>query len=244
MEKHIKKLKADLHLHTCDGIKDEYISYDAFKLIDVAMQMGYEVLSITNHDTVTYNDYLKDYAYERGILLIPGIELTLNRKHILVYNVLDPVNTIKDIRGIERIKDRNNLFIAPHPFFPAGHSLGKMFVTWQHLFDAVELCHFYTDFINFNKKALDMAAKFNLPIVGTSDSHLLCQLDTTYSHIHADAKDTDAVIEAVKKGAVEVVTSPLSLMQMGMIYNKVCLNYTAKKFGTACFYYLSFLLRN
>mgnify|MGYP000079353929 CR=1 FL=1 len=51
----------------------------------------------------------------------------------------------------------------------------------------------------------------------------------------------DAVIEAVKKGAVEVVTSPLSLMQMGMIYNKVCLNYTAKKFGTACFYYLSFL---
>ena len=65
-----------------------------------------------------------------------------------------------------------------------------------------------------------------------SDSHLLCQLDTTYSYIYAAEKDTDAVIEAVKKGAVEVITSPLSLMQMGMIYNKVCLNYTAKKFGT------------
>ena len=89
-----------------------------------------------------------------------------------------------------------------------------------------------------------MAAKFNLPIVGTSDSHLLCQLNTTYSHIYAAAKDTDAVIEAVKKGAVEVVTSPLSLMQMGMIYNKVCLNYTVKKFGTACFCFLSFLLPN
>ena len=89
-----------------------------------------------------------------------------------------------------------------------------------------------------------MAAKFNLPIVGTSDSHLLCQLDTTYSHIYAAEKDTDAVIEAVKKGAVDVVTSPLSLMQMGMIFNKLCLNYSAKKLGKACYYYLSFLLRN
>ena len=155
----MKGLKADLHLHTCDGIKDEYISYDAFKLIDVAMLMGYEVLSITNHDTVTYNDYLKDYASERGILLIPGIELTLNRKHVLVYNVPDPVNTIKDIRKIARVKDRNNLFMAPHPFFPSGYSLGKRFVTWQYLFDAVELCHFYTDFINFNKKALGYGCK-------------------------------------------------------------------------------------
>jgi len=111
-------------------------------------------------------------------------------------------------------------------------------------FDAVELCHFYTDFINFNKKALDLAAKSHLPVVGTSDSHLLCQLNTTYSYVYADEKDTDAVIEAIKKGAVEVVTSPLSFMQMSMIYNKVCLNYATQIFDTACFYLLSLLLRN
>ena len=234
MKSNLKGLKTDLHLHTCDGVKDKYIKYNAFRLIDVAMEMGYEVLSITNHDTVTYNEYLKDYALERGILLIPGIELTLNGKHTLIYNVKNSVRTIKDFSEIEKIKDRNNLFIIPHMFFPAGHSLGKNFITWQHSFDAVELCHFYTEFLNFNKKALDIAWKFDFPVVGTSDSHLLCQLNKTYTLVYAE-KDTDAVIEAVKEGAVEVVTSPLSLVQMGMISQELFLSYAVKKLRSAFF---------
>ena len=44
MESNNKGLKADLHLHTCDGITEEGIRYDAYELIDMATEMGYDVL--------------------------------------------------------------------------------------------------------------------------------------------------------------------------------------------------------
>ena len=242
MDRKLKGLKVDLHLHTCDGISESYINYNAFRLIDVAMEMGHKVLSITNHDTVTYNDYLKDYARERGILLIPGVEITLKGGHVLAYNVNDPLNSINDLSDIERIKDRDNLFIAPHPFFPGSVSLGRHFIKWQSIFDAIELCHFYTDSINFNRKAIDMAEKFNLPLVGTSDSHLLRQLNTTYSFIYAE-KDTEAIFDAIRNRAVKVVTSPLSTAEAGMILQEMFAKKYMKKFGTACFYLLSLLSR-
>jgi len=96
------------------------------------------------------------------------------------------LNGINNFDDLKKIKDKNNLFIAPHPFFPANCSLGKYLVKWQSLFDAIELSHFYTRSIDFNKKAIAIAEKFHLPMVGTSDSHLLRQLNTTYSVIYAE----------------------------------------------------------
>lgn len=64
------ELKADLHLHTREG--DGFISYDARQLIDRAAREGYRVLSITNHNIVTFSPDLQAYARDRGILLTPG----------------------------------------------------------------------------------------------------------------------------------------------------------------------------
>ncbi len=242
MEKKHKGLKADLHLHTCDCIKESTIDYNAFQLIDAAMEKGFEVLAITNHDTITYSSYLKDYAWERGILLIPGSELTIKKKHILAYNITDRVLCLENYNDLKKIKKKNNLFIAPHPFFPASLSLGMHLIKWQSLFDAVELSHFYTNTINFNKKAITIAEKLHLPMVGSSDSHLLCQLNTTYSVIYAE-KDTEAVIEAVKNGAVKVVTSPLSTAKAGLILHEMFIRKSIKKVGAACFYLFSLLFR-
>lgn len=236
-------LKADLHLHTCDGIVENFIDYNAFKLIDTAMGMGFDVLSITNHDAITYNDYLKDYARERGILLIPGVEITMRGKHILAYNIRKQFSSIKTIADIKRIKDMNNLFIAPHPYFPAAHSLGRKFMEWQHLFDAVELSHFYTEDVDFNKQAVLKAKELNIPLIGTSDSHVLRQFNTTYTMIDAE-KNTEAVFDAIRKGAVEIVTSPLSLSDIGMIMYELVIGHSVRKIGTACFYFFSLLLKS
>ena len=95
-------LKADLHIHTCDGFMEKSINYNAFQLIDAAMERDFEVLSITNHDDFTYSDYLKDYALERGILLIPGIELTLKHKHVLAYPLSGNIDDIDDLSDLEK----------------------------------------------------------------------------------------------------------------------------------------------
>lgn len=242
----MKALKADLHIHTNDGTTERDISYNALTLIDRAMEMGFEVLSITNHDSVTYNSFLRDYARERGILLIPGVELTVKGKHVLAYNVNEKIFSVKNFNDLAKAKRKNNLLIAPHPFFPCHKSLGRHLKKWLPIFDAIELSHFYTKTFNFNKKAVYYAEKFSLPMVGTSDCHALHQLNRTYSLIKAE-KEPEAIFDAIQNGRIKIITAPLSLPYTSKIVHdlflinaKHCL-YTMTK--SACLYLTSLLPR-
>ena len=55
----------------------------------------------------------------------------------------------------------------------------------------------YFRFIDFNRKAKKVAKRFDLPLVGSSDTHSLRQLGSTYSLINAEKK-VDSVIKAIK----------------------------------------------
>jgi predicted metal-dependent phosphoesterase TrpH len=211
----MNRLKTDLHLHTGEN-PIEKLDYSAFDLIDEAHRRGFHVLSITNHEAVTFTGYLKDYAREKDILLIPGIELSVCDKHILIYNIDISKNCPRTFEDLGRLRDRNTLVIAPHPYYPWSHSLfGKLF-EWIHVFDAIEYCHFYLRKVNFNTKAVAAARRFGLPLVGTSDAHMLSQLNTTYSYVEAE-KETEAVFEAIRKHRVELVTSPLPVTEAAAI---------------------------
>ncbi|MFQ5585551.1 MAG: PHP domain-containing protein [Thermodesulfobacteriota bacterium] len=204
------KLKADFHLHTSEDPYDSNISYTARALIDTAAARGFDVLAITNHNTITRGDSLKDYAFKRGILLIPGIELTVQGRHIVLLNFSDSeVGRIKTVDDIKRLKGRNRLVIAPHPFFPCSHSLKNRLEENLEVFDALELTSLYFSWADFNGKARRTAGRSGLPLIGSSDTHYLSQLGSTYSLIEAE-KDVQSVIQAVKEGRFEVVTHPLA----------------------------------
>lgn len=203
------KLKIDIHLHTKDDPMDNtVIHYSNEQLIDYAAQLGFEVLAITNHDKITYNSYLKDYAQERGILLIPGVEATIEGKHVLLINYDGPLD-FKSVGDLKRIKGSNTLILAAHPFFPSEFALKNKLPNHIEVFDAIEFCHFYRPWINFNKKAVESAHKNGKPLVGTSDAHHLFQMNHTYSWVETSQKTPDAVIEAIKEKHIEIVTAPL-----------------------------------
>jgi len=209
-------LKIDLHTHTSED-PSEPIPYDTFQLIDRASERDYDVIAITNHNTVTYNQEVAKYAEHRGILLLPGIELRIPRKHILIINPsFQIVPRDIQVEELATIKSPNSLLIAPHPFFPGGSSLGTMLLKHISFFDAVEFCHCYNHSINFNKKAIDVAGRYNLPLVGTSDCHNLREFGTTYSLVEAE-KNPYSVINAVKEGKIEIKTTPLSIPAMSRI---------------------------
>ena len=204
-------LKADFHMHTSEDTKDN-VSYSAKQLIDKAALLGFEVISITNHNLVTYSKTLSDYADSKGILLIPGIELDVEgHKHVLIINPeinkLEKVKTVDDLR---RLRRRETVIIAPHPFYPRKTCLGKRLIENISLFDGVEYSRFYNHFINPNRKAVRIAKKHKLPLVGTSDAHSFWQLNTTYSMVDSE-KTVQGVIKALKQGKVKVVTRPLPL---------------------------------
>jgi len=95
-------LKADLHLHTREA--EPFIAFDAYGLIDRAAREGFQVLSITNHDTLTFSDRLAAYARARGILLIPGAEATIEGRHVLLYNIDVPLSAIGTFARLRQFK--------------------------------------------------------------------------------------------------------------------------------------------
>jgi len=192
------KLKADLHIHTQEDPKDK-VKYTAKQLIDEAWRQKFDVLAITNHNMVLYDDYLGKYALDKGILLIPGIEMKIEGKHIILLNVNErrekKINTLEELRCY---KSESSLI------------MGKKLDRYIHILDALEYTHFYFRGINFNKKAERKAKQYNLPLVGVSDAHILSQFGSTYSLIDAE-KTPQAVIRAIKENKVKIVTRPLKL---------------------------------
>lgn len=227
-------LKVDLHTHTKEDPQDR-ITYNAYQLIDRAALKGFDALAISNHDFVLYNDELVKYAEEKGILLIPGMELTLSKKHVLLINPDFPSNPEgRPLSDLEKIKKDSNLIIAPHPFFPQFKSLKTKFFQYLTYFDAVEFSHCYNRFFNLNRKAVKEAKKKNLPLVGTSDCHFLWEFGTTYSLVDAE-KTITSIIEAVKKGRIRIVTTPLSILSsfrlfLGMFQVKLIKIFSPQKY--------------
>jgi hypothetical protein len=207
------KLKIDLHTHSAED-PHEGISHSAVQLIDMASQQGFDVLSITNHNTVTWSGDLNDYAREKGILLIPGVEAKLSGKHVLIINpALRDIPSGMSLEDLKILKSPSTLIVAPHPFFPSPYSLKADLFPFFHFFDAIEYSHFYNHIINCNKKALRVAQRTGVPLVGSSDCHSLHQLGTTYTLVEAK-KDKESVIEAIRRGRTDICTSPLSLLYM------------------------------
>jgi predicted metal-dependent phosphoesterase TrpH len=212
-----RPLKADLHLHTAEDPLDR-VRHTAKELISKAADENFDVISITNHHQMTFNDDLLSYARERGILLIPGVEMTIERRHVLVLNP-PPHRTCSDFLSLSRLCRPETLIVAPHPYFPGTYSLNGYLLKHQNLFDALEYCHFYSSMINFNQRALEVCQSFGFPLVGNSDAHFLSQLGTTYSLIYAE-KNVNSIFAAIRRNRVEVVTRPLKALEMGSIANR------------------------
>ncbi|MEX2016664.1 MAG: PHP domain-containing protein [Candidatus Hydrogenedentales bacterium] len=197
---------ADLHTHTSDDPWDN-VPYSAEELIDAAAARGVQVLAITCHGVVAHTPYFSEYAHRRGMLLIPGIELFVEGRHVLVLNPDSEQACATTFAELRRLGPREAAIIAPHPYFPVGMSLMGKLEEHIDLFHAVEYHSFYTRMVNFNRKAVRAAKQFGLPLVGTTDNHTFPYVPSTYTWIDAEPTIT-AVIDAVRGGAVTVASKP------------------------------------
>lgn len=215
--KRAKPLKADFHLHTGEDPLDR-VRYTGKDLISKAADEGFDVISITNHHRVTFNQDLFAHAQRKGILLIPGVELTIRRRHVLVLNP-PPHKKCFDFPSLANLRRPETLIIAPHPYFPGRYSLNGYLLEHLEFFDALEYCHFYSQRINFNLKAAEVSQSFGLPLIGNSDAHFFSQLGATYSLIYAE-KNLASIFAAIRQNQIKIVTRPLKHWEMGSIANR------------------------
>ncbi|HUK36732.1 MAG TPA: PHP-associated domain-containing protein [Vicinamibacterales bacterium] len=202
-------LKVELHAHTEDDPVDN-IPYSTRDLIDRAVAEDFDALAVTLHDHQLDLRPWQSYASDRGLLLIPGTERTIQGKHVLLLNFAsgtDDVRTFDDLAALRRRSA--GLVVAPHPFFPASSCLWTELTRHADLFDAVECNGMFTRSVDFNGHAVRWAARHGKPMVGNGDVHRFPQLGPTYSLVDAE-RHPEAICHAIAEGRVRVVRRPLT----------------------------------
>ena len=203
-------LKVELHAHSSEDPVDA-IPHTTARLIDRAATLGYQALAVTLHDRQLDVRRFASFAAERGVTLIPGIERTIQGKHVLLLNFSRAAEDVRSFDDVAVLKRREaGIVIAPHPFFPASTCLRGLLDRHADLFDAVEYNAMFTPTVNFNNAAERWARDHGKPMTGNGDIHRLRQLGTTYSLVEAEPHP-DAICDAVRAGRVQVEAAPRSL---------------------------------
>src|SRR3954447_6171877 len=105
-------LKVELHAHTADDRADR-VAHTTRDLVRHAISLEYGALAITLHDT--QNDITRDAAWARdqGLVLLPGVERTIQGVHTLLINFPAEaslgVRRFDDVAGIKGAHPRGGL---------------------------------------------------------------------------------------------------------------------------------------
>ena len=217
-------LKVELHAHTADDPVDR-IPYTTFELIDRAASLGYDALAITLHERQLDIHRFEGYAADCGIVLIPGVERTIEGRHVLLLNFSRATERVRTFADLARLKARERgLVVAPHPYFPAPVCLRGDLERHADLFDAVERNAMFLRGMDFNARAERWAAQHGKPVVGNGDVHRLMQLGATYSVIDAPP-DAAAICEAIRAGRLHVESRPLSWIEAARVLGAMAIDH-------------------
>src|SRR5579862_1975472 len=178
-------IKIDLHMHSGEDPEDG-LQYPATALIDRAVELGYGAIAITLHCQVIDDERVFEYARSKGLLLIRAVEWNINGADVLLYNVTQAeaqkLITFDKLRAYKKERGEDMLIIAPHPFYPHGHSLKQQLEPNIDLFDAIEYAQIHLPwFDGYNQQAVRVAKKYNKPVVANSDSHNLWMFGRHYT---------------------------------------------------------------
>lgn len=226
-------IKTQLHIHV-KGDPVDAITHDWKTLIDHAHKKNFQILAFTCHKRIVFPLKAKKYANRLGILLIKGVEINVNKKHVLILNPAKAAERIHTFKDLEKYKSGNpqSLIIAPHPFHPGKISLHKDLHRNIGLFDALEQSFYYTKLINPNLRTQSIAKKHGIPLIGTSDCHILEYFDRTHSTLNISPPlTTKKVFDAIKKNNLSITGTPLSNTEAAKIMTILFLQKLRKKFS-------------
>ena len=126
--------RGDLHMHTahsdgsCKSQNGNKMPCPVFVTLQAAAARGLDFIAVTDHNTVSHFDALRELQpYFDRLLLIPGREITTFEGHANVYGTTDFIDfrigsgSVPDVKTLlERIGNRGALFSINHPGAPTG----------------------------------------------------------------------------------------------------------------------------
>ncbi|NMX21751.1 hypothetical protein C5S30_04830 [ANME-1 cluster archaeon GoMg4] len=208
-----RTLTIDLHVHT-NYSHDGRASIE--EIIESAIAEKLDGIAICDHDTMDGSSAARRYVAdnELDLIIIPGIEVSTSEGHLIVLGVEEGIEkglSLEETIRIARQREKENrgtvVIIAPHPFHPFRHSIGK-FCTHPDI-DAIEIYNsrYFTGVAN--ALARRTAATNNIIAVAGSDAHSaecvgLATVEVEVEVDVAQKPEHEAILKEIKKGKVRI----------------------------------------
>lgn len=103
--------RCDLHIHTVSSVSDRPFTFDKDVLVDYVEKTGLNVIAITNHNLFDYTQFQEIKNALPNTIVLPGIEVDLERGHILVIannddgTLLDFNSKCEEVKNLIKTKD-------------------------------------------------------------------------------------------------------------------------------------------
>ncbi len=196
-------LTVELHAHSA-------LSYDGRDpvdaLVDQAEAVGLDGLAVTDHDEIDASLEAADLCEQRGMVGIPGMEVTSQAGHVLALGVTEKVPPgLPFEETLDRIRDGGGIAVIPHPFQESRSGvLANVDREQLLLADAIEVYNSRLLTGRANRQAERFARKRDVPMTAGSDAHIAEMVGQAVTHIDASERTLGAVLDAIREGRTSI----------------------------------------
>jgi hypothetical protein len=225
--------RGDLHMHTahsdgsCKSLRGAKVPCPVFVIVDAAVRKGLDFIAITDHNTTSQNDAMRELQpYFDSLLMIPGREMTTFHGHANLFGTAEPLDfrvgsrEVPDINTLLRHANQlGGLVSLNHPNSPTGEVC--MGCGWDpspaadsSLVQAVEAVNSGSEEgpyagLSFWERQLNRGLR--LTGIGGSDNHTAQQpldevgaVGSPTTVVNATELSTPAILQAIRAGHVFV----------------------------------------
>ncbi len=197
-------LSVELHSHS----EGSYDGRDPVELLlEQAAAVGLDALAVTDHDELSESLRAADLASQYGLVGITGMEITSQAGHVLGLGLTEEVPPgLPFGETLDRIRGQDGIAVIPHPFQEARHGVARH-VSREELAaaDAIEVYNSRLFTGRSNRQARRFAERRGLPMTAGSDAHVAEMVGQAVTHVGAEERTADAILDAVADGHTSVV---------------------------------------
>jgi predicted metal-dependent phosphoesterase TrpH len=206
-------MKIVFHVHS-QYSSDSNLSLE--KIAETCRTENIETAILADHNNLATSQTIN------GVRIIAGEEIKTNQGEIIALFIKNKIKSVLSLlETIQLIKEQGGLVIVPHPLDPLRRSSIRKEALLK-IVDQVDIIEIFNarNILGFiNKKAAELACRYNkIKIVG-SDAHLASEITNTYIEM-ADFTDAASFLESLRTAKFYTHKAGL-LVHLGSYLNRI-----------------------